>query len=286
MRPNKALYDGFDFKKIQFKYFDLIKPVREQIIELEKFRPGLLIAPPSILRIIAFLKREMRLRLQPKKIFSTAEVLEAIDQDYIETVFEQKVHQIYQGVEGFLGITCSQNVLHLNEDLFAIQEEDLGQGRFLPIITDLFREVQPLIRYRLEDVLIRRENNCACGSYFRAIEKIECHKNDIFVFYDVLKNNRISLFPEYIRETILNSSSEIEEYRATQDYANHLKLQLKVKEGSELYFLELRLQKNFSELFKRFNIGLVPVEISYNLKKDLPLTKVKRVERLFYHYGL
>jgi putative adenylate-forming enzyme len=281
MRPNAALYEALQVKKIQFKYFDLIRPVADQIIQLEKYRPTLLVAPPSLLRSMAFLKREMRLRLRPKKIFSIAEVLEPIDQDYIECIFEQKLHQIYQAAEGFFGITCSHNTLHLNEELMVFQEEDLGHGRFIPIVTDLFREVQPLIRYRLEDVLMRGENNCGCGSYYRTIEKVECRKDDVFVFYDVQKNHRVPMYPEYIREAILTSSEQIQEYRVIQDYANHLKLQLRVHEETELSFLELRIQKSFNELFRRFNIAPIQVEISYDIKKDLPLTKVKRVERLF-----
>lgn len=282
MRINSYLYEGLQTKKVQYKYFDLIKSVHEQIIELEKYRPTILVAPPSILRAIAFFKREMRLRLRPLKIYSIAEVLEPIDQDYIECIFEQKIHQIYQAAEGFIGITCSQNVIHLNEDLMFFQDEDLGQGRFVPIITDLFREVQPLIRYRLDDVLVRGENNCACGSYYRTIEKIECRKEDVFIFYDVLKNSRIPLYPDYIRKAISISSDEIEEYQVIQDYASHLKLRLKLVADTDLHFLELRIQKNINEVFKKFNIAPIQIEISYGLKKDLPLTKVKRFERIFH----
>lgn len=281
MRVNPSLYEALQSKKIHFKYFDMIKSVHDQIIELEKYRPTLLVAPPSVLRIMAYLKREMRLRLRPLKIFSIAEVLEPIDQEYIESIFDQEIHQIYQAAEGFLGITCSQNVMHLNEDLMVFQEEDLGQRRFTPIVTDLFREVQPLIRYRLNDVLVRGENNCSCGSYYRTIEKVECRKDDVFVFYDELKNNRILLYPDYIRELIAAFSEQVEEYRVSQDFANHLKLQLRVSEDTDIPFLEMRMQKSFNELFKRFYIAPVQIEISYGLKKDLPLTKVKRVERLY-----
>jgi putative adenylate-forming enzyme len=283
MRPSSAISEGLKIKKIQFRYFDLIKSVHEQIKELEKYRPTILVAPPSILRIIAFYKRELRLRLLPKRIYAIAEVLEPIDQDYIEGIFEQKLHQIYQAAEGFLGVTCSKNIMHLNEDLFVIEEEDLGLGRFMPIITNLFCEVQPLIRYRLEDVLIRGERNCACGSYYRTVEKIECRKEDVLIFYDVLKSKRIPLYPDYIGQTLVKVSDQIEEYRVTQEFANQLKLQLKLANDTDLQFLELRIRKYFNELFTRFNIAPIEIEIqiSYGFKKDLPFTKVKRVARLF-----
>jgi putative adenylate-forming enzyme len=285
MRKNSSFYDSLQNNKIQIKYFDMVSSVRNSILELEKFRPSIIIAPPSILRSIAFLKKEMRLRLQPKKIFSVAEVLEPIDQAFIENVFETKLHQIYQATEGFLGITCSHNVMHLNEDLLIFEDEDLGQDRFTPIITDLYGELQPLIRYRLGDVLIRGENNCPCGSYYRTVEKIECRKEDVFIFYDIYKNKRVLLYPEYIRETLVLFADQIEEYIFTQNYANHLKLNLKIKPEIDRIILEEDIQKCFEILFKQFNISPIQLEIAYGSTKNLPLAKVRRFERQFEDFN-
>jgi putative adenylate-forming enzyme len=279
MRPNRILAEALKIKDLNYKYYDLIKPVADQIIDLDKFYPTLLVAPPSVLRVIAQMKKEMRLRLRPTKIFCIGEVLEPIDQDFIEMVFEQNLHQIYQAAEGFFGITCEHNTLHLNEDLMVFQEEDLGQGRFQPIITDLYRETQPLIRYRLDDVLIRGENRCACGSYFRTIEKVECRRADVFLFLDQMKNQKITVFPDLIRDVLMQVSDQIDEYHITQEYAHQLAIQVKPKEDIEIEFLELRIQRGFAELFRKMNIAPVEVEISFGRHKILPFTKMKRVER-------
>lgn len=96
-----------------------------------------------------------------KKIISVAEVLEDIDREFISTIFQQTVHQIYQCTEGFLATTCKHGTLHINEDLVHIEKEYLDQERgiFVPIITDFMRKTQPIIRYRLNDILIEKKQH-------------------------------------------------------------------------------------------------------------------------------
>jgi len=84
--------------------------------------------------------------IQPTKIISIADVLESQDKLYIEAIFGQTVHQIYQSTEGFLGATCELGTIHLNEDSIIFEKEWINkkQGKFIPIITDLQRQTQPI----------------------------------------------------------------------------------------------------------------------------------------------
>jgi len=65
--------------------------------------------------------------------------------------------------------------MHLNEDILIFQREyiDKSTGRFMLIITDFRRTAQPIIRDRLNDILLENTEPCQCGSLFRRIEKIE-----------------------------------------------------------------------------------------------------------------
>ncbi len=65
--------------------------------------------------------------------------------------------------------------MHLNEDIVHIQKEYLDEQsrRFVPIITDFSRTSQPIIRYRLNDILTEADKPCLCGSPYTAIERIE-----------------------------------------------------------------------------------------------------------------
>nr|MBT2175989.1 CoF synthetase [Streptococcus mitis] len=95
--------------------------------------------------------------------------------EFICATFKQTVHQVYQCTEGFLATTCKQGTLHINEDLVHIEKEYLDQekGIFVPIITDFMRKTQPIIRYRLNDILIEKKTPCSCGSPFLALERID-----------------------------------------------------------------------------------------------------------------
>ncbi|QVL57793.1 MAG: hypothetical protein KFB93_01580 [Simkaniaceae bacterium] len=183
LRANSNLYETAS----SFRYFNLDGDYEKVIA----FNPEILVAPPSILRKLP--------RIHPKKIISVAEVLEPLDRKFLEKKFNQRIDQIYQCTEGFLGFTCEKGALHLNEDVLCIEKEyvDKATGRFLPIITDMFRTTQPMIRYKLDDVLI--EGECNCNSSFMAIKCIEGRFSDVLYFKK--KNGESALvFPREIGE--------------------------------------------------------------------------------------
>lgn len=168
LRANSNLYETVS----SFRYFDL----EGRGEGLEAFAPDVLVAPPSKLLTLP--------PLRLKKVIAVAEVLEQCDRKAIEKRFGFRVHQIYQCTEGFLGSTCSHGMLHLNEDIVHFEKEYIDQksGRFVPILTDLFRKTQPMIRYRLDDVLI--EGRCSCGSNFMAVKAVEGRLRDTLYFKD------------------------------------------------------------------------------------------------------
>ena len=100
------------------------------------------------------------------------------------------------------GATGSRGTLHLNEDIVYIQREYLEGRRFVPIVTDFERKAQPMIRYRLNDILVERKQPCSCNSPCLALEKIEGREDDMFSFLDEQGRERL-IFPDFIRRCIL-----------------------------------------------------------------------------------
>ncbi len=166
LRANSTLYETVGSKQLQFAYFDLLEDPDSLRTKLQLFNPDVLVAPPSMLLLLIG-------TCTPKKIISVAEVLTNLDEKRLETAFKQKIHQIYQCTEGFLGFTCKEGTLHLNEDLLMIEKEYIDETRFVPIITDLYRKTQPIIGYRLDDILVEKKQPCACGCSFTSLERIE-----------------------------------------------------------------------------------------------------------------
>ncbi len=242
LRANSNLYESVSSPLVKFSFFDLLTPIEEHVKQLNQMQPSLLIAPAQVLRLLAL---DDTLKIFPKKIVSVAEVLEEEDEMLISNRFGQKVHQIYQCTEGFLAHTCKEGSLHLNEDRVYIEKEwiDKATGRFSPIITDFFRASQPVIRYKLDDVLVLDERPCSCGSAFTRLKKIEGRCDDILKVKDT-SDKPYQLFPDFVRRAIMRASSEIEEY-AVEHNDDTLHIYLKPLELKNE--VEASLQKLYKE---------------------------------------
>ncbi|MDB6132654.1 MAG: hypothetical protein JWM59_897 [Verrucomicrobiales bacterium] len=220
LRSNSNLYRSIQSRRLSFRYFDLLRPWEELLEQLEAFAPTLLVAPPSALRRLAEARAAGRISVRPDKICAAAEVLEPQDAAFIAAAFGHRaVHGIYQATEGFLGATCAYGTMHLNEDVAVIQREELGEGRFVPIITDFRRRTQPVIRHRLNDVLRERRTPCPCGSLFTALEAVEGRCDDLLVFERV-GGGTVEIFPDFIRLAVITAHPAIEEYSVVQDPEN------------------------------------------------------------------
>ena len=203
MRADSNLYQAVNSRRIRFHFFDIYRDMEEHVRRLEALKPRILVGQPSLLLMLGAEAERGNLHISPQVVISIAEVLERGDEFYLKKVFRQKViHQVYQCTEGCLAATCSRGTLHLNEDIVYIQREYLEGRRFVPIVTDFERKAQPMIRYRLNDILVERKQPCSCKSPCLALEKIEGREDDMFSFLDEQGRERL-IFPDFIRRCIL-----------------------------------------------------------------------------------
>ncbi|MFB9274364.1 F390 synthetase-related protein [Cohnella cellulosilytica] len=233
LRANSNLYEAVRSKRLVFEFYDLLDPFSEQLERLERQRPDVIAAPPSVLRRLAEAVRSGKLRAKPERIISVAEVLDPLDREYIGRAFGQTVHQIYQCTEGFLGCTCPYGTLHLNEDLVYIEKEYVpGKVRtFVPVVTDFTRTTQPIVRYRLNDLLTESELPCPCGSPFTAIERIEGRCDDIFYATGSGAGEEpVTIYPDFVTRAIIGASPAIAQYRAIQTQLDVWTIELELPE--------------------------------------------------------
>ena len=213
LRANSNLYTAVKSPLIRFEFYDLLETLDAHIPRLNAQNPTILIAPAQVLQQLA---QHPDLAIRPKKIISVAEVLEPQVKTRIEQRFGTQVHQIYQCTEGFLAHTCAHGNLHLNEDMVYIEKDwiDRESGRFAPIITDFNRKSQPVIHYRLDDVLIANDAPCPCGSAFARISAIEGRCDDI-LDARTANGEPYALYADFIRRAMI-SDDLIQEYRVEQ----------------------------------------------------------------------
>ena len=279
LRANNNLYSSTENGKITFHYFDLLDDFQSHKTRLQDIQPTIMIGPPSMLRKIAEWQAEHQLHISPTKIISVAEVLEDIDKKFIEAVFKQQLHQVYQCTEGFLATTCKHGTLHINEDLVAIQKEylDRERGIFVPIITDFTRITQPIIRYRLNDLLIERKTPCPCGSQFLALERIDGRSDDLFYGERYGEKEKKVLFPDFIRRAVMLASEHILEYKVIQKELNLIEVKIKVEQKNHEQEVKERIRMELIKLWKSFY--LIEPTIIFSDYNILPSDKkLKRIE--------
>ena len=271
MRANSNLYESVGSKRIRFEFFDIFEDMERNMDRLNQFQPDILVGQPSVLLGLAEGLLQQRLTIAPEKIISVAEVLEEKDGARIKSAFGLEVlHQAYQCTEGCLALTCRFGHLHINEDIVYIEKEPMGGDCFIPIVTDYTRQTQPIVRYRLNDILHESSAPCPCGSHFLRLERIEGREDDIFVFPGRQGGKDVTVFPDFIRRCVL-LAGKIEDYRIVQDEALTVYTTATQEEKT-------RIVREFQRLAEEKCFELP--QISFFDYTTEPQRKLKRVERV------
>ena len=278
LRANSNLYNSMQSLLFQFRFFDLKEKTENNLLKLNDYQPHILVAPASVLRQIAHAQNIQSIDIQPEKILSVAEVLEQNDSDFIQSVFQQTIHQAYQCTEGFLAVTCQYGNLHFNEDILKIEKQyiDLEKKRYHPIVTDFNRIGQPIIRYLLNDIVIDKKESCPCGSIFQAIDHIEGRADDVFYFKN-RQGEEVSIYPDFIRRAVIVPDTSIEEYVVEQVSQNLVYIFI-----HSLNFLKdhQTLSTSFRKLFEGYEVEGIELQFFEKLPV-LKEQKLRRIKRSF-----
>lgn len=219
LRADSPLYQTLGARRFRFEFFDLLLPLEEQWPRLRALRPTILAAPPSVLARLASHPDAAALLAPPGILLSVADVLDATDLARIEDGFRTAPGQIYQATEGFLAATCPHGRLHWNEDAVIIEKQwlDAGRTRYAPVITDFRRLTQPIIRYRLDDVIVADDGApCRCGSVFGTLGAIEGRCDDALVLPKAHGPGEVTVFPDFVRRAIILSVPPGVDYAVVQ----------------------------------------------------------------------
>jgi putative adenylate-forming enzyme len=216
LRANSTLYSAVSSKLFEFRYFDIFQPLDGLLAQLNDYQPDILASQPSVLIDVAEAQRRAVIRIAPTQIISYAEVLTDSDRATIQACFGVGITNVYQCTEGFLGVSCSHGTMHLNEDHVRIDQEWIDEDKFVPIVTDFTRHSQPVVKYRLNDILKVKSDGCGCGSPFLAIDTIIGREDDVLV----LDGKRV--YPDLIARTIAIHTNEFQKYTIEQVGTNAL----------------------------------------------------------------
>lgn len=194
-----------------FKVFDFTKNRDDLVRDLNAYQPTQLVGYASTLALLAQEQCAGRLCIRPEAIVAGAELLTDAMMRQIEEAWSIRPQQTYGMTESpSLGFPCPvhPNEIHLCEDLTLIENVD-AQDRPVPdgvlgdsiLITNLYNQTQPLIRYRVSDRLLIASGPCACGVPFRRLRRCHGRTDDLLVLPG-LSADSVTLEPMILEEAI------------------------------------------------------------------------------------
>jgi putative adenylate-forming enzyme len=210
LRADNRLYqDAGRTGRIRFLFVGVGEDPAARFDRLRSFQPDILIAPPHVLADLAR-RTHVAADWSLTRLFYGAEPMGEAERGWIAAGLGARPDPLYQATEGFLGAPCRFGTLHLNEDVLIIEREPApGTDRFLPIVTDLRRTSQPMIRVRLGDLLQPLEGGCPCGSPLSAVHPVEGRLEDLWRWPDAV------IAPRTVEDAVSAALGPAADWRAT-----------------------------------------------------------------------
>lgn len=244
LRTNNPAFTEVRAAGVHLVYVDYFVPIDDLIARVNAEQLNVLAGPPSLLAMLA--ERAAELRSPIAGVVSYAEELDDSTRRHVAAAFGAPVAEIYQGAEGMLGVTCPAGRLHLNEDCTLVELEESGDtigGARRAVITDLYRRVQPFLRYELNDLVEVDDRPCPCGSAFRRIRRVH-GRIDSILRMPGTSGGEVRLMPDYVRRAVNEASDEILEYQVVQTALEDVEVRLHLAPGADRAPIESEIRRN------------------------------------------
>lgn len=228
---------------ISFLPLSVETPLDEVITKLNSFQPTFLLAYSSMLEETAKAKMDGVLKISPGAVYSGGEKLLHSQAKTIKAAFDIAPHSIYGASESvIIGADTSHEegmylfshfviMETLNDQDQAVGNNEYGRG----VLTNLYNYSQPLIRYRMDDILSIDRQPANAHLPFERINDIEGRAED---FLEFEKNGkRVFIHPLIFVEFYVNGLKQLQ---IIKDSAYHLTLRVSLEDRGEQILREIR----------------------------------------------
>lgn len=174
-----------------FRKNEILHTQREekQLEMLQRLNPTVIHAFPSVLLVLLHIMKRSNISLNPRLIVTHGELLLDAQRKAIEDAFSATVLDQYGSNEfNRMSWQCKEHRnYHIDADSILVEfldeeGEEVKNGEHgRLIVTHLYNDMMPLIRYDIGDYAIKIEEKCPCGRVLPLLKRLEGRKDD-FLF--------------------------------------------------------------------------------------------------------
>jgi len=241
----------------------------KQIMYMKDFETSLLVATPSYALRLAEVAMEMG--IDPKKDLKVK--IGLVGSELLTEAMRAEMHKLWgddmlvtsnYGMSELMGPGVSgeceyMDGMHINEDYFIPEIIDPNTGEVLPpgekgelVISCIYKEGLPLLRYRTKDITRLMYEPCKCGRTTCRMENLDGRSDDM------LKIRGVNVFPSQIEEVILSVDEIGPHYEIIVTRENHsdkLEIRVELLKATDVY-KELEAIQNKIKSKLRVILGL------------------------------
>jgi phenylacetate-CoA ligase len=243
--------------------------------KIQSFKPNYIAGYPSCIRLVADLQRKGRICIRPKKIITGGEPLTLETGVFFRRIFGADVIDYYACTESlFLGAGA-----HWHEGIYLFDDlnyfEVYNHGRL--IITPLYNSAFPLIRYRLNDVVLGFTREETGPLPYTHIDKILGRSEEMMWFKNP-KGNWDFLHPLFIDDLDVPG---IKQYQFVQKSETSFILRVVLEPGTSWEVLKEEAEAQVRSFLSKKKLENVRFLIEHvdNLEPDRITGKIKLVEK-------
>lgn len=163
--------------------------------------------------------------LRLKVVVTTAEVLRDEQRQRVSEAFGCPVADSYGCAEvGVCGVACEHGRLHTPLESVVVETAPAENGRVELLLTDLHNRVQPIIRYRIGDLMDPGPADCVCGRSLPALGRISGRAGETLTLPDGRRVN--ANLPSYVFKHH-GKAGTVREYQFVQFPSGRVELRLR-----------------------------------------------------------
>lgn len=214
---------------LQEKYISTLEEPQKQLKVILEFKPQIIRGVASSLKNLAIEIQKKRIKgINPRLIFSTAELMSKQDREFITSIFKAELFDYYSCHEcGIIAWECKEHLGHHIDIENVIVEFIKEDGTYAKtgeegevVITSLDSYTMPFIRYKIGDIGVPSDERCPCGRTLPLIKRILGRSNDYFI----LPNGKKVYF--YFLRQALRDIMEVGQFQMIQQRKDKVRINI------------------------------------------------------------